>query len=211
MSAIEKQPLRVVPGGKKTFRSVEIAKRAETDSWALADAVFEDLAALRPDLALETSRADGVKTGLTEAESEIADALTKEGLDYAKTYVHDLFVTSRAWPPEERLESASFNAHYLLRSKTYDRNRKQILERLERKSRTGKVTGQAVQIYISERKPKHTWTFIALVDRRVRASLKGAAQPWHLVADEDRERIADLLRTIAKEVEDGTFPKKART
>jgi hypothetical protein len=213
MNAVRKQrALHAVEGGRKTFRSVEVAQRQENDSWSLADAIFEDLADIRPDLTdIDASRSHGVNTGLTEAEGQIADAMSQAGLDYAQTYIHQMYVTSRAWSAEDRVEAASFKAHYLLRSQTYDKNRKAILDRLAKKSRTGRVTGHAVEVYISERKPRHSWTFLALVDRRVRASLKAAAQPWHLVADTDRESIADLLRAIAAEVEDGTFPKKART
>jgi hypothetical protein len=201
--------LTLVDGPQKTFRSVEVAKKAERDNWALADAILQDIHDLNP--ALTQVRADGVNTGRTEAEKMLHEEMTAAGVaDFTPAYLHNLYVTSRAWPPEDRIEQATFRAHYLLRSQTYDKKRKAVLERLAKKSK-GRVNQLAVQVWISEHKPRQQYTFLQLVERRIRGSVKGAAAPWHLVAEDDRQAIAAILHRVAAEVEDGTFPKKAKT
>ncbi len=186
------------------LRSVEVAKQAERNNWDLADAILEDIHDLDP--ALTRVRADGVNTGRADAEKRLHEAMTEAGVaDFTPAYLHNLYVTARAWAPEDRSEQATFRAHYLLRSQTYDRNRKQILERLGKGGK--KVTQLKVQVWISEHKPRQSYTFLQLVERRIRGSVKGAAAPWHMLADTDRQQIADILRNIAREVEDGDFPK----
>ncbi len=187
------------------LRSVEVAKQSERNNWDLADAILEDIHDLNPDLT--QVRSHGVHTGRTDAERELHDAMAAAGVaDFTPVYLHNLYVTARAWPPEDRNEQATFRAHYLLRSQTYDRNRKQVLERLA-KNKSGRVNQLHVQVWISEHKPRQSYTFLQLVERRIRGSVKGAAAPWHLLADSDRQQIADILRNVAREVEDGTFPK----
>ncbi len=187
------------------LRSVAVAKQAERNNWDLADAILEDIHDLDPNLA--QARFVGHSTGLTETEKRLHEEMTAAGVaDLAPSYLHQLYVTARAWPNEDRNEQATFRAHYLLRSQTYDRKRVQILERLA-KNKAGRVTQLNVQVWISEHKPRQSYTFLQLVERRIRGSVKGAAAPWHLLADSDRQQIADILRNVAREVEDGTFPK----
>jgi hypothetical protein len=197
---------KVVSLRRKKLRSIEVFRRAEATAWEKAEAIYADLAD-RVDV--EDSRSHGVNTGLGDAEDEVHSSLVAEGLDVSRSYLHQLYITRRAWPSEERIAQASFEAHYLLRSQTYDKNRKQALERLSRKSKTGKVTAHAVKVWISERKPPHQKTFLQLVEERVRGSVKGAASPWHLVTEEDRQAIAEIVIRIGREVADGTFPAKA--
>jgi hypothetical protein len=204
MSAVAERKLKAVKSPRK-LRSVEVAQRAEADSWALADAIYEDVADLAP-----VDRSMGSEnTGLYGAVREVTDALEAAGLDFKETYVRQLWHTRKAWPPEERVPQASFTAHYLLRAQTYDGKRKQRLERLLKQSKSGHVTAHAVKVWISESKPRHTWTFLQLVEKRIRGSVKGAAAPWHLVAEEDRQAIATILHRVGNEVADGTFPPKA--
>lgn len=208
MSAVEQSTLHVIEGGAMQFRSVELAKRQDNqDAWALADAIFDDVLSLLPaDVA--TSAADGVKTGLSDAETAVYEAHRQAGTEVSRAHVHNLFVTRRVWPPEERLpDKASFIAHFELRGKEW-KNRRQILERLAARSRTGRATRHQVIVYRSEKKPPALRTFTQLIDERVRRVVKTSGHPWHLVVDADRQRIADLLRVLAREIETGEFPAK---
>lgn len=195
------------------LRSVEVAKQAERNNWDLADAIFDDIGSINETLT-QVRVSDGRPSsagpaGLTAAEKAVHEAMVEAGVsDFTPAYLHNLFVTAMAWPAEDRNDNATFRAHYLLRSQTYNRNRKQILERLGRGGK--KVTQLKVQVWISEHKPRQSYTFLQLVERRIRGSVKGAAAPWHLLADSDRQQIADILRNVAREVEDGTFPEKKR-
>ncbi len=188
------------------LRSVEVAKQAERNNWDLADAILEDVRDLAPQTRVRGT-AGAHNAELSAAEKTVHEAMTAEGVaDFTPVYIHNLFVTADAWPAEDRNEQATFRAHYLLRSQTYDRKRVQILERLAKDGK--KVTQLKVQIWISEHKPRQSYTFLQLVERRIRGSVKGAAAPWHMLADTDRSSIADILRNIAREVEDGDFPEK---
>lgn len=190
-------------------RSVELAKRQEVDSWALADAVREDVHAVWPQ-DREHSRSHGINTGLTAAEDAVYAQHEEARTDISRSYLHDLFRTAEVWPPEERrTEIATFSAHYELRGQQW-RNRGAVLERLARKSATGRVAQRQVRVWKSEQNPPALRTFLQLVEQRVRSSLKAAAAPWHTVKDGDRTAIARILREIANEVEDGTFPKGQR-
>jgi hypothetical protein len=214
MSAVqtEKPALHVMQGGAGKFKSVELAKRQDNqDAWALADAVFDDVIGLLPPDAMASGAPENsANSGLNDAENAVFDAHRQAGTEVSRSYLHNLFVTRRVWPPEERLpDKASFNAHFDLRGKDW-KNRRQILERLAARSRTGRATRHQVKVYISEKRPPEFRTFIQLIDKRVRAVVKTSGHPWHLVADVDRERIADLLRTLAHEIESGEFPKAAK-
>lgn len=197
------QALEVLPGGKKTYRSVEVARKQEATSWEMADAIWEDVQLELAD------QSDSSHRDLGAALNGVSDALQTDGHDYTRGYVTDLHKTCESWPPAERVEGASFTAHYLLRSGTYP-NRRANLERLRDRSSNGKVTAHAVKVWISEKKPPAHKTFLQLVDERVRSALKAAANPWHTVAQDDRNEIARLLRVIAEEVQDGTFPAKRK-
>lgn len=191
--------LEVIKGGKKTYRSVEVARKQEATSWEMADAIWEDAQLELAD------QSDSSHRDLGDALNGVSDALQKDGHDFTRSYVTDLHKTRESWPPSERVEGASFTAHYLLRASTYP-NRRANLERLRDRSKNGKVTAHAVKVWISERKPRSHKSFLELVDVRVRASLKAAAKPWHTVAQDDRDAIARLLRIMADEVQDGSFP-----
>ncbi len=193
------------------FRSVEIAARHDNrDAWELADAIYEDVSSLLPaDEGIPSSAAHGVKTGLSDAEQAVYDAHREAGTEVGRAYVHNLYVTRRVWPPEERLpEKASFDAHFELRGKDW-RNRREIIERLAARSRTGRVSRQQVVIYRSEKKPPALKTFRELFESRVRAVAVQAGKPWHTVAEEDRYALARIMRDIANEIEAGTFGVKA--
>lgn len=194
----------------KMLRSVEVAKRTERDNWELADAIRADLHDANPNLAAARF-GPGVSTGLTDAEKALHEEMAAAGVvDIRQSYLHDLYVTSVAWPEDDRVPGASFRSHYLLRSQTYDHGkRRAILERLAAKSKSGRVGQLDVQVWISEHRPRQSYTFLQLVERRIRGSVKGAASPWHLVAEDDRQQIATILHRIAAEVAEGTFPPKA--
>lgn len=213
MSAVptEKPALHVMEGGAGKFKSVELARRQDNqDAWALADAIYEDVAGLLPVEVATSTPEVGPANGLKEAEDIVYDAHRAAGTEVTRAYLHNLFVTRRVWPPTERVpDKASFIAHFELRGKEW-KNRRQILERLAARSRTGRATRQQVIVYRSEKKPPAFRTFTQLIDERVRRVVKTSGHPWHLVADGDRQQIADLLRTLAREIEDGEFPKAAK-
>lgn len=195
--------LEVLPGGKKTYRSVEVARKQEATSWEMADAIWEDTEVELSD----AERSSSDQPALTSALDKVYEALRDDGQDYERIYVQQLRLTRESWPPTERVTGASFSAHYLLRAKTYP-NRRANLERLRDRSKGGKVTARAVKVWISEKKPSAHKSFLELVEERVRTSLKAAAAPWHTVAEGDRASIARILRVIAEEVESGEFPGK---
>jgi hypothetical protein len=189
------------------FESVALANRQETvAAWDMADAIYRDVQKQMPGNDDASSfGTQGVSTGLGKAEEIVADAHRKAGTEITQNGVHAHFVTRRAWPPEERLpDIASYAAHYELRGKDY-RNRADVLQRLARKSSTGRATRKAVQIWKSERKPPAHRTFLELAERRIRAGVKAAGHPWGHVADGDRATIARMLREIANEIEDRRF------
>lgn len=192
--------LEVIAGGKKTYRSVEVAQKQEATSWEMADAIQEDYLEESMTRVIDSNQEVGeVIDGITEA-------LRHAGQDYKRSTVKDYRQTAEAWPQAERVEGASFKAHKMLRSGKYP-NRRANLERIRDRSATGKVTAHAVEVWISEKKPRSQKSFLELVDVRVRAALKAAAKPWHTVAQDDREAIARLLRIVADEVQDGSFPR----
>lgn len=197
-TTLEARPLEVIEGGKKTFRAVEVARKQEATSWEMADAIWEDFSS-------GTAVSDE-NSARAELLDQITEALVAEGLDYKRDTVKILRQVAEAWPPSERVEGATFTAHRMLRSSSYP-NRRANLERLRDRSPNGKVTAHAVKVWVSEKKPRSHKSFLELVDERVRASLKAAAQPWHTVAQDDREQIARLLRVLAEEVQAGEFPK----
>lgn len=198
MSAtLEARPLEVIEDGKKTYRSVEVARKQEATSWEMADAIWEDFSS-------GTAVSDE-NSARAELLDQITEALVAEGLDYKRDTVKTLRQVAEAWPPSERVDGATFTAHRMLRSSSYP-NRRASLERLRDRSANGKVTANAVKVWISEKKPRTHKSFLELVDVRVRAALRAAAKPWHTVAQDDREAIARLLRIVAEEVESGEFP-----
>src|SRR4030095_14812778 len=95
----------------------------------------------------------------------VYEALTNDGHDYKRTYVQQLRLTRDSWPPSERVDGASFTAHYLLRSSSYP-HRRANLERLRDRSKNGKVTAHAVKVWISERNPAAQQTVLTLLSER---------------------------------------------
>ncbi len=189
------------------FRSVELAQRQERrDAWELADAIYDDVVSLHEEVA--TSSSDHTKTGLGKAEEIVAEAHRQAGTEITKNSLHGLFVTRRAWPPDLRApEVASFAAHYELRGNKF-KNRRAVLERLAGKTKTGRVTRHQVQVWKSERRPPAVRTFLELAEQRIRVGVKAAGHPWAQLAEGDRLAIARVLRTIADEVQEGTFTGK---
>jgi hypothetical protein len=86
----------------------------------------------------------------------LAVELHKSGIaeDLAIPTIAKYRIVANAWPEEERFEQASYDAHRELATKTYDRNRVKILDRLVRRSSRGIVTRADVRTYKSEMKPK---------------------------------------------------------
>jgi len=60
---LEARPLVVVEGGRKTYRSVEVARKQEATSWEMADAIWEDFSS---------------ETRVTDENSETAEILAAQ-------------------------------------------------------------------------------------------------------------------------------------
>jgi hypothetical protein len=112
---------------------------------------------------------------------------------------------AHVWPALERVEGASFYAHYALKSPKYDGIRQARLERLRDRSRNGRVTETAVRNWIRDQKPAEKQTFLEKVERRIRLAIKAATAPWEATVEDDRHEIARLLRLIANEIDEGVF------
>lgn len=207
MTAATARKLKAVGSSKrsKRLRSVEIALREETQAkWEFADAVYEDVLAQNPDVATPGS-VGTTWTGLAAAEEQVYNAHREAGTEVTQSAVHNMFVTRRVWPPEERLpDFASFAVHYELRGKEF-RNRRQLIERHAAKSKNGRWSLRDMRRWKSERKPAPMKTFRELFEERVRRAAYQAGKPWHTVKDEDRHTLARVCREIANEIEAGTF------
>lgn len=196
----------VEPAASMSFRSVEIAERRENhDAWELADAIYEDVLSLVPSVEVATSTSQGPDKGLEVATDSVYDAHRKAGTEIGRTYVRQMFATVRVWPPEQRLpDKASFVVHSELRGKDYP-NRREIIERLAARSKTGRVSWSDLRRWKSERKPAAVKTFRQLFEERVRHAALQAGKPWNAVAEDDRAALAAICRAIADEIETGTF------
>jgi hypothetical protein len=188
------------------LRSVELAMRRETQlDWEFADAVYGDVLDMLPDEESPSSAAHGVNTGLAAAEDAVHKAHRQAGTEVTRSAIHDMFVTRRVWPPEERRpDLASFQVHYELRGKDF-RNRRTLIEKHAAKSSNGRWSWTDVRRWKSERKPAPMKTFRELFEERVRKAAYQAGKPWHTVADGDRFALAAVCRAIAAEIEAGTF------
>lgn len=196
--------LHVVEENAPELRSVALALQQETVTWEFADAVYDEVLAFEQGVATPSS--DQSNTGLSAAEDKVYEAHRNAGTEKTRSALHNTFVTRRVWPPEERRpELASFSVHYELRGKDY-RNRRELIEKYASRSKTGRWSLHDMRRWKSERKPKEFQTFIQIIDGRVRRAVKTSGQPWTLLADTDRQQIADLLRVLAREIEDGVFP-----
>ncbi len=198
--------LHVVADTPSRFRSVEMARRHETDTWALADAVWEDVTSLLPAQAeAKGSAADGVNTGLSAAEDEVYREHRDAGTEVGRNYLHNLYVTRRVWPPgERRPDLAGFNVHFELRGKEY-KNRRELIEKHAARSKTGRWSRADLVRWKSERKPQPMKSFRELFEERVRRATFQAAKPWHHLTAEERDMLAKIVRDIANEISDGTF------
>ena len=112
LSTAEAPKLTAVKGGKQTFRTVEVVKRAEHDRWDIVEAIKQDI-----DAAGFTAHAVNDKAGpkgieFTNVCMAIADAARAEGADgwQART-VSILYRVAVAWPREDRVTGASYGAH----------------------------------------------------------------------------------------------------
>lgn len=209
MSAVaERQRLAVVKEPKR-LRSVEIALQQETQAqWDFADAIYEDVLAAGGK-GVATPFEVGVSSGLTEAEEQVYNAHRKAGTEVTQSAIHNMFVTRRVWPPEERLpDLASFSVHYELRGKDF-RNRRALIEKYAAKSANGRWSLRDMRRWKSERKPAPMKSFRELFEERVRAAAYQAGKPWHTVQEDDRAALAQVCRTIAAEIEAGTFGVKS--
>ncbi len=187
------------------MKSVEIAKRRENhDAWELADAIYEDVMARVPK-AVDTAFGQGISTGTRAAEDEVYEAHRKAGTEIGPTYLRAMRQTVEVWPPEDRLiDKASFVVHSEIRGKDYP-NRREVIQKLAAKSSTGRVSWSELRRWKSERKPERFRTFLELAEQRIRRAVNDAGKPWHMVADGDRAAIVKTLRTVAAEIEAGTF------
>lgn len=186
------------------LKSVELAIRRETqEDWEFADAVYEDV--VENDQGVATPRENTSHSGLLAAEEKVYEAHRQAGTEVTPAALHNMFVTRRVWPPEERRpDLASFSVHYELRGKDFP-NRKELIEKYAAKSRSGRWSLHDMRRWKSERKPAAFKTFLQLAEERIRRAVHDAGKPWHTVQETDRESIADLLRLIATEIEAGEF------
>ncbi len=95
-----------------TFRTVEVVRQAESDRWAIVEAIQDDFAVAG--VVESPARAGDSKSGPKGAEysdlcSRIASACRSEGADAwkAKT-VSNLYRVAVAWPTESRVEGATY-------------------------------------------------------------------------------------------------------
>lgn len=205
MSAIEQPRLRAVNGGKQSFRTVEVVKRAEHDRWDIVEAVQQDIAT-NPSLAARAADSlpgQRLPVELEQLCSEIADACRGEGADTWKTKtVVDLYRVAQAWPRESRVEGASYGAHERLFTRP---DRAVRLQKMVERSSDGRINRNDVDRWLADQKPRKFVGFLEGIERGVRAVLKVKGRPWAKVADEDRAEIARVLRRIANEIENGEF------
>lgn len=158
------QSIEAIPTMSATEYVVEVFKRThragDSGQWERSDAirdVVEREMTAAPGAALGNS---GVAPPGADGSYRIIEALTAElhrsGIaeDLAIKTVATYRTVANAWPEEERFEQASYDAHRELASKTYDRNRVKIMERLVSRSSRSIVTRADVRTYKSEMKPK---------------------------------------------------------
>lgn len=142
--------------------------------------------------------------------SEITNRLVAEGIlidgnDPKPKTLLTWAKTAQVWSREDRVPGASFYAHRALNSPKYDRIRVERLQRLVDKSSTGRISDKTVRNWIRDRKPGEKQSFLQKVERRLRGAVKSAASPWEATVQADRDKIAQILRVIANEIENGTF------
>lgn len=204
--------LTVVPGNRSAAldRVVADAKKMEeheeVDRWQFSDDVQEavdDIA--RPETVSGLARGNRHQdSGFYRAIDEVNSHIKKAGvLVIGRDSIVGAYKTAQAWPPDTRVENATYWAHYELRAKEYDRNRQTALRKLATR---GKVGPKDVRLWKSSRKPTVVTPFLTQVENRVRLALKRGVV-WNQLGEGDRQEIVRVLYAIAGEVERGTFGK----
>lgn len=146
------------------------------------------------------------KTGLYAAIDGVNAALADAGIiSVGRSSIVGAYTTAKAWPEEERVEGATYWAHYELRGRDYDGRRQKALQRLVNRSQKGRVGPRDVRLWKSSIRPSDITPFLEKVERRVRVAIKSAAAPWAGVSETDRDAIGRMLKRIADEIQTGEF------
>lgn len=191
--------LKVIHGGKQTFRTVEVVRQAESDRWAIVEAIQEDIDA--DPLSARALRDDTAHKGADYRDlcSSIADACRAEGADAWKAEtVSKLYRVAVAWPRESRVKGATYGAHERM---FHREDRVSRLSKLVERSSSGRVNRNDVDLWLSNTKTTKTLGFLEAIDKAVRSALLSKGKPWTHVVQDDRDEIARRLRIIAEEVQ----------
>ena len=209
MSIAEVVPIN---GSDALDRVVAAAKRIEeheeVDRWEFADDVREAVDQRgESQNGFETQQRMGpAPKGFYAAIDEVTERLTEENIvSVGRQSIVGAYTTAKVWPPEDRVEGATYWAHHELRGRDYEGRRKRALERLVARSGTHRVGPKDVRLWKSSTRPSDMTPFIEKVDRRVRSAIKSAAAPWNGVAEGDRMEIARNLRRLADEIQADEF------
>jgi hypothetical protein len=205
--------LEVLPGGKPVAleRVVEAARRLEeheeVDRWEFADDVREAVDALAESQnGFETRGMGPAAQGFYAAIDEVNSALTDAGIiTVGRQSIVGAYTTAKAWPAEDRVEGATYWAHYELRGRDWDNRRARVLRRLLTESSRGRVGPQIVRTWKASVRPADLTPFLDKVERRLRSAIHAATKPWNQVAEDDRQEIGRILRRLADEVQTGEF------
>jgi hypothetical protein len=194
----------VIPINRTAFRTVEVVRRAEADRWDIVQAVQADIDAEFPAHAGDSS--PGPKgPEYHDLCSRIADAAREEGADSWKTQtVSNLYRVAVAWPPEDRVQGATYGAHERLFARE---DRVQRLTRLVERSSDGHINRNDVDLWLSTLRPSNVRGFLDGMEHAVRSVLRNKGKPWSKVEQGDRDAIATFLEDIAEEIREGRFPK----
>lgn len=191
--------LQVIKGGKQTFRTVEVVRQAESDRWAIAEAIVEDCEARGFGASVARAHDGNLGPEFVELCSEIAAACRGEGADTWKPKtVAKLRSVGLAWPVETRVAGATYGAHERMYARE---DRVTRLERLVARSSDGKVNRNDVDLWLSTLKPQPVVGFLDGIEKAVRSALLAKGKPWGHVSQDDRGEIARRLRVIAAEIE----------
>jgi len=203
--------LKVLPGGKQSFRTVEVVKRAESDRWDIVEAIQQDIDDAGQSISARAlmSEAGGVGKGQDYRDlcMSIADACRVEGADAWKAEtVSKLYRVAVAWPSDSRIAGATYGAHERLFSRE---DRESRLRKLVERSSDGHVNRNDVDLWLSNLKPANVRGFLDGIDHAVRSALANKGKPWSHVTQDDRDAIAHGLRAVAEEVQhaEGKFGK----
>lgn len=157
------QKIEEIPTMSAAEYVVEVFKRTNRTSdagqWERSDAIRDAVDREMPE---RRQAADGqvaespVNDGSYRVIETLAAELHRSGIaeDLAIKTIATYRLVAIAWPEEDRVEQASYDAHRELASKTYDSNRVKIMQRLVSRSSRNIVTRADVRTYKSEMKPK---------------------------------------------------------